>query len=323
MKNYTIFTIIIYLFLSSINSYAQIAISNVNQIAKIKKGITYIVMKDPTSEKAKEFIDVYKNTWTFSKIEFIKYSEVTKYLSPDNAFLTIGGYVTNASFTKLYSNGSSKNGINYSNTHLYLELWTCNEEFFLKKKEKSKFSTYDKIQVARIELFTDFVTLQDPDNIYQADYDGDGHIRNWGPGILKNYIQTLSAFLNIGLDRKLYTRINNIEEMKRLKTETLYVPEYTLNKFNKFTGDESQKHTEKDLFSLYKNNYKIVSISELNQKILTDTKGFYYLIYIKSSTDKFVTVINSLTGELIYSTYSPMSYNISSNDIKAINDNIK
>lgn len=295
---------------------SQIAISNLSEIAKIKSGTTYIAMKDPNSEKNKEYINVFKSNWTISKFEFIKYSEIEKYLSPENSFLTIGGYETNTQFTKLYNNGSSKNGINYSNTHLYLELWTCDEKYFQSKKKKKEFGNSDKIQVARIELFTDFEALSDPDKLFQSGYDGNGHIRNWGAGILKNQIQSLTSYLDKNEKRTLYSGIFNVKELKNLKKEVLYVPEYALIKFNKFTGDETKKHDEKDIFEDYKLKYKLISTDELNQKILSDKTAFYYLIYVKSSTDKYISVINSVTGEIIYSTYSPASYNIKSGDLK-------
>ncbi|WP_179021111.1 hypothetical protein [Winogradskyella forsetii] len=305
------------------NANSQIAISNISEITKIKNGTTYIAMKDPDSEKAKEYINVFKNNWTISKIEFIKYSEIEKYLSPENSFLTIGGYETNTQFIKLYENGRRKNGINYSNTHLYLELWTCDTDYFQNKKKKKEFGNSDKIQVARIELYTDFETLSDPDKIFQSDYDMNGHVRNWGPGILKNYIQALMSYLNKNEDHKLFSEIFNEQEMNNLNNEILYVPDFVLTKFNKFTGDETKKHDEEKIFKDYELKYELITIDELNEKILTDTSRFYYLIYIKSSTDKYVSVINSQTGDIIYSTYSPGSYNLKSKDLKNLQKKIQ
>ncbi|PSG88260.1 hypothetical protein [Aurantibacter aestuarii] len=302
---------------------SQIAISNTSELAKIKGGTTYIAMKDPSTEKAKKFIEVFKNNWTISKFEFIKYSEIEDYLSPNSSFLTIGGYETNVQFIKLYQNGRSKNGINYSNTHLYLELWTCADNYFENKKDKKSFENKDKIQVARIELFTDFETLADPDKIFQSDYDGDGHIRNWRPGILKNYLQSLMNYLNKSKNRTLFSETINEKEIKNLKNEILYVPEYVLMKFNKFTGDETKKHNEKSIFKDYKFKYQLLSKDELSEKILVDNTPFYYLIYIKSSTDKYINVINSTTGEIIYSKYSPVSYNIKSKDLKKLQKQVQ
>lgn len=299
------------------NASSQIEISNISKITKIKSGTTYIAMKDPSSDKVKEYVDAFKSNWTISKLEFIKYTEIEKFISPENSFLTIGGYKTSNQFLKQYENGR-QDGINYSNTHLYLELWTCDEKFFKSKKEKKEFGNSDKIQVARIELFTDFETLSDPDKLFQSDYDGNGHIRNWGPGILKNYIQSLMSYLNKSERRSLYSEIFNEKEINNLKKEVLYVPEYVLIIFNQFTGDETKKYDEKNLFKHYKLKYKLISTDELNKNIIADKTGFYYLIYIKSSTDKYISIINSLTGEIIYSVYSPASYNIKPRDLKKI-----
>jgi hypothetical protein len=83
-----------------------------------------------------------------------------------------------------------------------------------------------------------------------------------------------------------------------------------------FTGDESKQHKEEDLFEDYKLKYQLVSTKKLNDNIVNDPSGFYYLLYVKSSTDKFVSVINSRTGEIIYSDYTPVKYNLKPGDLK-------
>lgn len=301
---------------------SQISIDNVQEISNLKGATTYIAMKDPNSEKAKEYVEIFKRYWNLSKFEFIKYSEIDKYLAPGNFFFTIGGYVTNVSSITLFKTGS-KSGLNYSNTHIYLELWKANDKYFEAKKKKDFDDQKHKIQIARIELFTDFKTLMEPKNLYSSEYDGNGHIRNWGPGILKNYLQSLNSFINKGEKKSLFSEIVNTSELKKLATENLYVPDYLLTKFNKFSGDETKKHTEKDIFEDYKLKYQILSTENLNQKILAETSPFYYLIYIKSSTDKYISVINSLTGEYVYSVYTPVSYNIKSGDLKDLQKKIQ
>lgn len=306
------------------NSQIQISISNAEEIGKLKTGTTYVVMKDPNSPKTKDYIEAFKNNWTISKIEFIKYSEVGKYLKPENFFFTLGGYVTSVAPMQLYSSGG-KHRVDATTTHIYLELWRCSEDFYKKKMKKKdkELGESDKISLAKIELFTDFPTLSDPNKLYQSQYDGDGHIRNWGPGILKNYIQLVTTYLNKGTEVNMAKSITNEIELKKLKSQTLFVPDYVLIKFNKFTGDESKKHEEKELFDDFKLKYKLLSTEELNQKILNDKEGFFYLVYIKSSTDKYISVINSLTGEMIYTKYSSVSYNIKSDDISDIQKKVK
>src|SRR5690606_28263853 len=112
------------------------------------------------------------------------------------------------------------------------------------------------------------------------------------------------------------------DKMQKLKTETLYVPDYIFIKRNKFKGTESERFEEKELMEGYKFPYKIVSIEELNSKILNGEE-FLYLSYIRSNTDKFISVINSKTGEVIYTVYRPMSYNFSDKDMKIIQDDIE
>lgn len=305
---------------------SQIAINEYDQIDVVKKGTTYIVMPDPGSEIAKPYVDIYKNYWTFSKIEFIKSEDIDKYISPENSFITLAAlenHYTSPGMrtTTTFSNGKSmtqySSGLSYTNTHIYLELWTCNEKYF-KKKNKKKFDTWDRVQVGRIELFTDFESLEHPDILAKSDYDGGGHIRNWGPGFLKNYLQRLTALLNDGKETKLNKELINYNKLQPLRKQTLFVPDYVMIKFGKWTGNESKRHTEKDIFEFYKLKYSIIPTSELSDKILNEKEAFYYLLYIKSSTDKYINVVNSLTGDVIYSSYDIGSYNISYRDLKFI-----
>lgn len=300
----------------SIVSKAQISISNIDEISKIKNTTTYIAMKDPNSEVAKEYATIFKQYWTISKIAFIKYSEIYKYLNANSSFLTIGGYSTSVSSHTIYSDGGIGSGVDYQNTHIYLELWNCSNKYLSKNKEPKDFKEKDKQQISRLELFTDFPTLMIPSNLYKSEYDTEGHVRNWGLGMLKNHIQNMIINITKGTDKKLFTEILNINEIKKLTNQTLFVPDYVLFKFNMFNGNESKKHEVKDIFDDYNFKYEVLSTADLNKKILEDKSTFYYLQYIKSSTDKYVSVINSRTGEVVYSVYTPLSYNIKSGDLK-------
>ena len=300
---------------------AQVAISNISELEKIKGGTTYVAMNDPKNKKNKEFIEIFRKNWTFSKLEFIKYTDIENYFSAENSFITLSGYETNVSFFNLYTDGSRSGGIDYSHTHIYLELWNCTDKY-LKNEKKKELKRKDKNQIVRLELFTDFPTLLSPENLFKTDYDSDNHIRNWGKGFLQNYIQNMVQLLNNKVERKLFTQILKKEELKKLATSTLYIPDYALTKFNNFTGDESKMHDEKDIMEDYKLSYKIITTKELNNKILEDKTGFYYLQYVKSSTDKFISIINSLTGEEIYTNYVPVSYNIKSGDLKTLSKEI-
>ena len=116
----------------------------------------------------------------------------------------------------------------------------------------------------------------------------------------------------------LYAEYTNQKELKNLTKETLYIPDFTLVKLNKFNGDERKRHDLEDIMGDYEQKYKLIKTTELNQSILNNQK-MYYLVYVKSSTDKYISVINSQTGEIIYTRYTPLSYNIKSGDLKELN----
>jgi hypothetical protein len=291
-------------------SEAQFKISNLDYLSKIKDGTTYVAMKNPDAPVVKDYIDVFKKYWTFSKVEFIKYSDIQKKVSSESSFFEIGGFEVSAQGAYITS----------TNTHIYLKLWACSDKF-LKNKNK-KLSDMDKIEIARIELYTDFSSLYSPKILMSSDYDGGGHIRNWGPGFLKNYIQDLMTLLDANKERSLFSGVSDVKTIKELKNQTLFVPDYVLIKFNKMTGDESSRQDEKNIMSDYKYKYEILTTEALNKKIMTEKDPFYYLVYVKSSTDKFVSIFNSQTGEMIYSSYSPMSYNFGSKDMKDISSKI-
>lgn len=128
--------------------------------------------------------------------------------------------------------------------------------------------------------------------------------------------------LEKGQEKSLYSSLGNDSELKKLQNQTLFIPDYVFTKFNAFTGDESKKFDEKELLEDYKLKYEVISSKTLNEKILKNDQPFFYLQYIKSSTDKYVSVINSQTGEVIYSSYTPMSYNLKSGDLKELSKKI-
>ena len=54
----------------------------------------------------------------------------------------------------------------------------------------------------------------------------------------------------------------------------------------------------------------------MNNKILDIKTSLFYLIYVKSNSDKYVSVIKTLSSEIINTTHSPKSNNFKSGDLK-------
>ncbi len=305
-------------------STAQMSISNSEDIEAFKKGTTYFGVDDPNTEKAQEYIKILKENWTFNPIEVIPISDLPKYYAPENSYFTIGLIDKNMSYTRTVTTPDFRD-VKITNLpiyHQYFELWKFNDKYF--EKEPSKRSRKDRYvtQLARLEIFMDDYTLRNPYTIFQTDYSDENHLRNWGPGIFKNQIQELQKLLAKGENDGLFSKIYEKDKIQKLKEETLYVPDYIFVKRNKFKGDETERFEEKELMENYKLIYQVISTEKLNSKILNGEE-IYYLSYIRSNTDKFISIINSKTGEVIYSLYRPVSYNFSDKDMKILQEDIE
>ena len=292
--------------LGPIVGFSQIGISNVSEINNIKSGTTFFAMKDPASPKIAAYVEAIKKNWTLSKVECIKYTDVEKNIAPNNTFVTIGAKMLNANST-----GATE-------TNFFLEFWTTDGKFVYDPKKRKHFNLDNKILIASVELFSDVTTQNNPSTLYKMDYDAAGHLRNWSAAILGNYIQQVVSLLNKGEIRETQTEFLNKTELGKLNSQTLYIPDYALTKFSKNSDDESKKYDPKELTEGSGLTCKFITTEELNDKIASDTTAFYYLIVIKTNTDKYVTVTNSLTGEIVYSAHSGSPANLKASDLKDI-----
>ncbi|MDI9256230.1 hypothetical protein [Flavobacterium sedimenticola] len=288
-------------------SLSQITLTNTAEVTKIKQGTTYFAMKDPASPAAAGYVAAIKKAWSLSKVECIKYTEVEKNIAPNNSFVTLGANMTTSNST-----------LAATETRMYLELWTTNGKYTYDPKKRRHFNQADKIVVATIELFADYYAQNNPSAMYKTDYDAAGHFKNWGAGILSNYLQQLCTLLEKGNECIAKTEIANTNELQKMAGSTLFVPDYVLTKFNKNSDDESKKYTEKEIFDGITLAYKVLSAAELNNKIINQTTPFYYLLFIKTPTEKFVTVTQSQTGEIIYLAYSGSAANFKNGDLKEL-----
>lgn len=293
-----------------IKSQCQIAISNIDEIAKIKTGTTFFAMKDPASPKAAAYVEAIKKYWTFSKVECIKYTDVEKNIAPNNSFVTLGA--------KMTSSGSGATETDFS-----LEFWTTDGKYVYDPKKRRHYNQEEKILIASIALFPDFFLQNNPSTAYKTDYDGAGHFKNWGAGVFANYIQQLNTYLDKPQKKDAGLEFTDRTGMNKLASSTLYIPDYVLTKFSKNSDDESKKSDEKKLFQGITMPYKLVTIEELNEKVTTESEGFLYLLFIKTNEGRYVTITNSKTGQIIYTVYSRSNANFDSGDLKEIQNSLK
>ncbi len=318
MQKNTFFKAILFLFLAFGNTiHAQMAIWDIDEMARLRKGTTYLVTEDTTSKTCKEYIEVIKQTWTLSPVKCIKPSEIETYLAPGSSFFSFT-CVENTT-TKTDRNGFVKQG--NSTFTFYFDLWICDEGYFSKKRKRLKED--DKIQIARIELYTTHLSYINPEKFTSTKLDGGGNIRNWSPGIVKNYLQSVMYFIKKKEERALTRDIFQPKLLKKLKKDTLFIPDYVLLKMNPLTGKETERDDPEELMKEYPYPYKIVPMDELSQRILTDATGIHYLIYVRSVADKTISVMNSKSGVILSSLRTSLTYNIKSKDFKTLRQDIE
>ena len=284
-------------------------------IEAFKKTTTVFSIQSADSAYIGDFENAIKKVWTITPFVVVTadklrtYSKLGKY-----SFATFDGYATRR---------QNQHGIITStNTHFSYNIWIPNiktgevkgQDLFARIALHCDFNTY----AASNNLFSTFGNRKANEKFMKFMYN-EAVFYNWSPGILMGNLHVVNQALLEGKTRGIFTFIKNKESLLPLAKDTLFVPNYVNIHFNMFNGNEKMDEEKENNSS--KNNYPFVvqylETKELSDKILNSAKKFFYLVYVKSSTDKFVSVYTS-DGNEIYSDYSPSSYNFKSKDLKAI-----
>lgn len=143
---------------------------------------------------------------------------------------------------------------------------------------------------------------------------------NFQLGFIKNYFQILNKGLTERKTLDLEEKFIDETNIKLLKDQTLFAPEWILKRVNPFTAILKKIETPEELFKNYEYSYEMLSYNELNDKILSGEE-FYYLMHTQFNEHQILSIINSVSGAIIYSA-EKKSYNISSKDIRDISKTI-
>jgi len=246
-----------------------------------------------------------EDVWTISELFLFPYAEMGKIDLKGKSYFVIEGLrrVSNR-YTTL------------DNTYIFLQLYMD----FTDKKAKDFRQSF-----ARVDLFPTVetrrdISKQDQGMVLNYLYTG-AEISNWNPGFLRNYLKNINDLLEKGGERGLYKSEDEVPMISHLANKTLYIPDYALIKMSKFGGGSGLQEPEK-LMKDYPYSYEFKSAAEISNMIL-DGEDIYYLVYTKSSTEKFFTVFHSTNGEIVFNAYKPMSYNLNKSDFKDIANSIK
>jgi len=267
------------------------------------KATTTVFFHNKINEAQNDSIEaVIKSSWTLTPIIFDDIENFAKYASdPKFSYFIIEGNTT------VHSSSSNT----YSNTHYYLTL-----RLFKDIGKKGVINTYG---FCRIELYPNFRTLnigapgggtgKAINNLYNK-----GMFYNWTPVLLKAQLSAVEQNIQSKTRPWLFQNVTDEKLVKILSRDTLYVPKSILMSFNKFTGKESNE--KESVLSGYPYKYKVCTDSELYRIFETEKRGRLLFEYVKSSTDKFISIYDLKDKKIIYKKYSPMSYNLKSKDLE-------
>jgi len=264
------------------------------QIDLLLNSTTIFVLRDQDLENKEEFIKAINNVWTLTPIKFLPFDSVKDYKFGNFTFFIIDRI-------PVFSNGSGGGG--------YLALNKYSHSTDKKGRQQEDILNFSKIEIKTNLYFPD-------DSTVARYYKEEGLIKNWTPGMISLYLIRIQKTLKQSLRESSYLEFEELDELKKLKKEKLYVADFVLDKVNTYSGKENKRHNPDKLFKKYP--YQIVFIEPdlLSEKILTGEVKFVFE-YLTYHSAKFIRVYSVETGR-IYQEYQPLSYNLKSKDIARI-----
>ncbi|CAA0177339.1 hypothetical protein [Tenacibaculum maritimum] len=325
---------VLLLLLITFQSYSQVSVGrrHVGKSKKFKKGVlekfknteTIFLLSNIYEKEVYE--KILKDSWNVTpyKVVDLESFEIENYLSSKYSVAQLAGLKR--------SGGGSTSLFTYIDFKIYDSdaIFKKLEKLSPKKRKKKKQDIINKnsSNIARFYIFPkdDFIRTSlssDIGKIVNSLFTDDVFF-NYKPGFLKNYFQKIN---NLIKNEDIYWMYEDdyLPELKKLTNNKLYIPSYMTIKYSGWMGQDSEEDDEniKDIFRKYDYGYEIISDEEISNKILNNEE-FYYLRYVRMNTERFLQVVNSKTGEIIYRDYiMGLSYRIKSKHIKKLSRKIK
>ncbi len=317
MRKFILFQV---LFLVAISTFAQINIGNPGAIKptdfkkkdmELYKSLkTYFVIREMDKENQAAIEKIIQQTWTFNKYEIIDFDRYKTMPEDGNAlFFGLRNYNTSSEYTS----NSDLSGKYAQSSELKIELW--------RNLPKEKPQLLNEDVLAYIELGANWklhkeLTQRISIDAFEYICKTDTLVSEWQWGFLKNYLQELNRHMIANKPRWRFESEVDKDNISKLNSQVLFVSSDVKNHYDS---------REKELpFEKYVGKkIEMISPADLSAKILSSETPFYYMKVYKASSDKIVTIINSATGEFLYSDYKGMAYFFKDKDVKELNGNLK
>lgn len=289
---------------------------NEEEFILFKNTITLFTLQYKDYTELEKFNEAIGKTWTVTPFLIIKPEELGKYAGkPGYSIFTYNGYLQSV-----------------GNTTVIRFFYSLSMPYFKKNGKQG-----DDITLGEIIIYPDnktlFTALGNPFSFKGAKKReqemisflyNDAILYNWSPGMLKGYLKQLNDGILSRKERKVTFEIEDKSKLALLRKDTLYVPDYVKIKFNMFTMSEKvDEDKDQDLSEAYNYPVKFVPVKTLNELILRKDSNINYLVFTKSTTDKFISIYNSRSNELLYQNYTPISYNFKNSDLVKVKRLVK
>ena len=329
------------LLLITFQSYSQVSVGarHIGKERKFKKGIlekfknseTIFVLSNIYDKEIYE--EILKDSWDVTPYKIVSYDDYNfnDYLNGNYTIVKLSGY-------KLIKQMKSGSEVTYLYTYVDFKLYEGSviseklAKLSEKKRKKQWKKTLDKnsYSLARFYVFpkdefANTILNRGMDVIVNSFY-SDDVLYNYKPGLLKNYFQKVNSLLKNEEVYWMYEEDYYLPELQNLTKKKLYIPSYMSISYNPWKIKDSDENAEtiQELFKDYDFDYEMIPDEELSNKIMNNEE-FYYARYVRMNTEKFLQVVNSKTGEIVYRNYirGLLRYKMKAKDIRALNSKIK
>lgn len=280
----------------------------------LKASPTYFVYRDSDSTHLDNLRKELTEAWNYSTLKFISSKQFNDMkIDSTLSFITMEVFTTSYATTDYdFGNKTSSEKTDYIQWE-YLNLWVQFKDYkvqyfsfpliFEKKQDE-----FNKFKILKLR-HDSYENEKIDESLYRSNI---SNILNWQIGILKNNLKLANELFNKSYYHSFYKKFTtefNTEEIKKVSSETLFIPEFSFENMEKEVLEKN-----------YPYPYQIIKNDELSNLILAN-KAIYYLIIINNKDLKGSYIVNSKTSELIY--YSSNLNRISQTNIKDIIQKIK
>ncbi|MDO3626175.1 hypothetical protein [Mucilaginibacter sp. BT774] len=208
----------------AIQANAQVQILEKNALEKIQNGHSHVVVNELHFPESEDFLDVFKKYWTLTKgVDFISSENLSGSLVAGDSYFSIEALHISGYY------GSQQ-------IYYYLNLWVPSA----KSLKDKNFKIEHEEELAHIAISADFGTMKETmkTNGMFFDFNSEGRLFHWHPGLLKNYLQLLTAELKTGKKLDYHDDMTDKSQVKALSTQTLFIAEDNLNKVTAFVNKQ-------------------------------------------------------------------------------------